>query len=228
MAEAIRSGTGAAPTGRAARSPQGSTGERGEENRLRIVRAAERLMAERGIDGVSLREINRTAEQGNASAIQYHFGGRDQLLMAVLDRHQAHTDPRRHQLLDEWEERGGGADDVLGLAEALVLPLVEKLSDPDGGRDYLQVASEFYSRARSVADLGDNADPKHSMLRWHRLVARTVPEQEGRYPARYPAVRLVVGEVARRAQDPPRRDDARFAARLSELVAGLLVSSSSR
>lgn len=192
-----------------------------EDNRLRIVRAAERLMAARGIDGVSLREINREAGQGNASAIQYHFGGRDGLLHAVLDRHQAFTDPRRHQLLDEWE--ASPSPDVLGLARALVVPLVERLADPDGGREYLQVAAEFYSRARSLDDLGDHRDPDHSMVRWHRLVAETLPDQERQlFPSRYPAVRLTLGEVARRAQDPPRADDRAYADRLAALVASLL------
>lgn len=196
----------------------------GEENRLRILRAAERLMAERGIDGVSLREINRAAGQKNASAIQYHFGGRDQLLLAVLARHQRISGPRRDELLDRWEERGARPQDVRGLAEALVVPVVERLADPDGGRQYVQVADEFYSRARSIADLGDNADPASSMARWHRLVVQALPESEGRYPTRFPAVRLAIGETARRAQDPPRDDDERFAEHLTDLVTGLLTS----
>jgi AcrR family transcriptional regulator len=195
-----------------------------DDNRLRIVRAAERLMAAHGIDGVSLREINREARQGNASAIQYHFGGRDQLLLAVLDRHQAFTDPRRHALLDACEA-AGEAVELRDLAAALVVPLVERLSDPDGGRDYVQVACEFYSRARSVADLGENHDPRSSMVRWHRLVADRLPEQEERlFPSRYPAVRLTIGEVARRAQDPPRTDDDAWAATLTDLVSALLAA----
>ena len=193
----------------------------GDDNRLRILRAAERLMADRGIDGVSLREINRTANQGNASALQYHFGDREGLLIAVLERHQVHTDPRRHEMLDAYEALGDG--ELRMLASALVVPLVEKLDDPDGGRAYLQVACEFYSRARTPADLGRHRDPRHSMARWHRLVAARLPEQEERrYPSRYPAVRLVLGEVARRAQDPPKRDDALFASTLTDVVAAVL------
>jgi AcrR family transcriptional regulator len=193
----------------------------GQENRLRILRAAEQLMADRGIDGVSLREVNRAAEQGNASAIQYYFGDRDGLLHAVLDRHQVHTDPRRHALLDDYEAAGTG--DLRMLASALVIPLVERLKDPDGGRAYLQVAHEFYSRAQSLEDLGRHRDPRHSMPRWHRLVTARLPEQEERrYPSRYPAVRLVLGEIARRARGKPRRDDDLFSSILTDGVAVIL------
>lgn len=193
----------------------------GQENRLRILRAAELLMAQRGIDGVSLREINRSANQGNASAIQYYFGDREGLLHAVLERHQVHTDPRRQALLDDYEDVGTG--DLRMLATALVVPLVERLRDPDGGRAYLQVAHEFYSRAQSLDDLGGHRDPRHSMARWHRLVAARLPEQEARrYPSRYPAVRLVLAELARRAQGRHRRDDALFASVLTDAVAVIL------
>jgi len=192
----------------------------GCDNRLQILRAAEQLMAERGIDGVSLREINRTANQGNASALHYHFGDREGLVTAVLDRHQAKTDPRRHQMLDDYEQAGDG--DLRMLASALVVPLVEKLRDRDGGPAYLRVAHEFYARAQTLDDLG-RRDPRHSMPRWHRLVAARLPDQEERrYPSRYPAVRLTLGEIARRAQHRPRRDDALFASNLTDVVAAVL------
>src|ERR687891_78479 len=57
--------------------PTGTTAER-------LIAAAESLFATHGIDGVSLREINRAAGARNASALQYHFGDRDGLLRAVL------------------------------------------------------------------------------------------------------------------------------------------------
>ena len=191
-------------------------------NRLRILRAAERLMAADGIDGVSLREINRAAGQGNASAIQYHFGDRDGLVIAILERHQVASEPLRHALLDEYTV---GPGDLHVLARALVLPLVEHLADPDGGREYVQIAREFYTRARSPDDLGRHRDDRHSMARWNRLAATRLPQQEQRIlPARRAAVRMVLGEVARRAHDPPASDDGVFADELVELVAALLAA----
>ena len=52
-----------------------------------IMRAAEQMFAERGLDGVSLREITRAVGARNTSATQYHFGDRKGLLRAIVDRH---------------------------------------------------------------------------------------------------------------------------------------------
>ena len=55
--------------------PEESMPRNADETRTQLMRAAERLFAERGIEVVSLREINRAAAQRNATALQYHFGG---------------------------------------------------------------------------------------------------------------------------------------------------------
>ena len=44
--------------------------------REKLLRAAEYLFARQGLD-VPIRDIHARAEQRNASAIQYHFGGRE-------------------------------------------------------------------------------------------------------------------------------------------------------
>ncbi len=49
--------------------------------------AAERLFAERGIDAVSLRTINTEAGY-SVAALHYHFGTRDGLVKALLQRAQ--------------------------------------------------------------------------------------------------------------------------------------------
>jgi AcrR family transcriptional regulator len=48
-----------------------------------ILLAAERLFAERGYD-VSLREIGVSAGSSNNSAVQYHFGSKEQLAVAMI------------------------------------------------------------------------------------------------------------------------------------------------
>ena len=55
------------------------------ETRARLLSAAERLFAERGIDAVSLREITRESGARNAIAAQYHFADRAGLVQAILD-----------------------------------------------------------------------------------------------------------------------------------------------
>ncbi len=106
----------------------------------RILDAAERLMAERGVFAVSLREINVAAAQRNASGVQYHFGNRAGVVAAIVARHMQRVDADRNGLLDALEARGRlSAHDVVA---ALVLPLVTALATPSG-RCYLRIIDEL-------------------------------------------------------------------------------------
>ena len=65
-----------------------------DTTRAALLSAAERLFAERGIDGVSLREINRASGARNAIAVQYHFEDRAGVVRAILQKHQPDVDAR--------------------------------------------------------------------------------------------------------------------------------------
>ena len=67
--------------------------------RAQLVDAAERLFAERGIAGVSLREVGAAAGQRNNSAAQYHFGDKDGLVAAIFERRMTPIDRRRRAML---------------------------------------------------------------------------------------------------------------------------------
>ncbi|MFF5264826.1 TetR/AcrR family transcriptional regulator [Actinomadura viridis] len=101
-----------------------SSGPRGAGTRERILDAAERLMAERGVTGVSLNEINTAAGQRNTAALHYHFGGRDGLLRAIMRRHGPWL-RARHDELYARVTGSGGPEDVRGLVEVIVLPVAE-------------------------------------------------------------------------------------------------------
>jgi AcrR family transcriptional regulator len=195
------------------------------DTRAALISAAEKLFAANGIEGVSLREINRAAGQANASALQYHFGDRAGLLRAVIDKHRADTESRRHALLDHYEATG--ADDVWALASALILPLAAKLDDPDGGREYLQINCEVFTRPdfEKVAELLPSKGPHNSIRRWHALLDPMVPvEEKVLLHSRFPALRFAFVELARRAVDRPRRDDRLFVSHLTDLVAALILA----
>ena len=102
----------------------------GRATRELLIRTAERLFAERGIDAVSLREIGQAAGQRNNAATQYHFGTRAGLLQAIYAHRSAAIDQRRRELLDGLEAEGrlGDADALLA---AVLAPHVESLDDPD-------------------------------------------------------------------------------------------------
>lgn len=105
-----------------------------------ILDTAERLMAERGIDSVSLNEIVRASGQKNASALQYHFGDKSGLVQAVYEKHTPGIEKRRSKLMVSFSN----TPSLKELIEALVLPLLDEVDNPDGGMDYLL----FISRVR--------------------------------------------------------------------------------
>jgi AcrR family transcriptional regulator len=192
-----------------------------DSTRARIIRAAEQLFAARGLNGVSLREINRAAGQSNTGAVQYHFGDRDGLVRAVIDKHRRDTEPRRHALLDQYE--AAGQQDLRALAAALVLPAAAKLTDDDGGREYLQVAAEYYTRPASIRELIPERDPNASMERWNRLLEPIAPvESAPALRSRLPAIRFTFVELSRRAAGPPRADDSLFVSHLVDMVTAVL------
>jgi AcrR family transcriptional regulator len=94
------------------------------DTRTRILAAAERLYAERGVDGVSLREITEAAGQRNNAAVHYHFGGRDELVRELFELRYAQLEARRAEMLAELDEAGHG-DDVDALVRILVAPFAE-------------------------------------------------------------------------------------------------------
>ncbi len=55
------------------------------DTRTRLIQAAIGLYAEQGLDGASLRSIVLASGVRNASAVQYHFGGKAGLVRAAVD-----------------------------------------------------------------------------------------------------------------------------------------------
>ena len=102
-----------------------------EPARRRLLDAARRLFADRGIDATTVTAITAAAGQGNNSAVAYHFGSKAGLLDAVLDEHLAAVDDRRADLLAELTA-DGRALTAADLAAIVVRPLVACLDDPDG------------------------------------------------------------------------------------------------
>jgi AcrR family transcriptional regulator len=84
---------------------------------------AQRLFAERGVDGVTVREIAEAAGQKNHAAVGYHFGSKENLVRELVVDGAALIDERRNRLLDELEA-GGGPTCVAEVVDALIYPSV--------------------------------------------------------------------------------------------------------
>lgn len=69
------------------------------DGRTRLLDTAERMLDELGIDGVSMRTLTARAGHRNASAINYDFGTRAQLIEAVFQRRHATVEARLARML---------------------------------------------------------------------------------------------------------------------------------
>jgi len=142
--------------------------------RLRILRAAERLFSEQGIDAVSLQQVGREAGQRNRSAVQYHFEDKEGLLLAILDRHTPSISEERNQLLDRIEERGEQGD-LRRLAEAFVLPVARKAQDPDGGMAFVRINAQLIGHPKYTLFRLDEMRGRADSRRIVRLVSAAGP-----------------------------------------------------
>jgi len=189
----------------------------------RLISAAEQLFAARGIDAVSLREINRASGARNAIAVQYHFEDRAGVVRAVMEKHRPDIEARRHAMLDQYEAEA--APDLRSLAAALVRPLAAKLADLDGGPEYLQIHAELINRPRPAVETTAAAPDSHdSIQRWRSLVQPLLGEDAVRLHRRFTAMRLAAGELGRRASTAPHTDDRLFVSHLIDLVTAVLAA----
>ena len=120
------------------------------DGRERLLIAAERLIAERGIN-VALRDIAIAAGQHNNSAVQYYFGSRDGLIEAVIAYRTPLVEQRRLERLAQLEH-DGLADDPRALVAALVEPMLDARA-----LDGVTHHSRFLEQVRAHPSLADPA-----------------------------------------------------------------------
>jgi len=102
----------------------GIVGSYGDRVRLSLLESAEELFATHGIDAVSSRRIAEHAGNANHSAVNYHFGNRDELIRAMLLRYADDTRERRRELAAQL----GPEPRLRDLVRCLVLPFTEQLA----------------------------------------------------------------------------------------------------
>lgn len=199
------------------------------ETRLALIRAGEHLFARHGVDGARAADIRRAAGQQNESALSYHFGSREGLLVAIVTRHLETTEPLRRKALDAITERGR-APSPAGLVGALVMPDATCLHE-GSGRDYLRIIAQIAGSAgvqRGPVRLPLDGSALEELIdRIVAEVARRMPE-----PAARERVAAVIGfhtfalaDRARRveAQDPTLPPHDVFTADLTAMLVGALL-----
>ena len=96
-----------------------------------LLQAAERLFAENGLGGVSVRDITRAAGARNESALHYHFGDMSALIREVFAHRYREIEKARMARLAELDAANRGHD-IEALLEAAIAPLFETCLDKEG------------------------------------------------------------------------------------------------
>ena len=114
-----------------------------------LLLAGERLIAEYGIDAVSLRQINTAAGQRNSSAAHYHFGSKEALIRAIFDYRMERVNRSRQLKLATIREQSDGHPEPRQLVETFVYPIVEEIRDSEGGSFYIRFLSQAISHPQT-------------------------------------------------------------------------------
>lgn len=109
----------------------------------RIIETAEVLFARNGYAGTSLRDITEDAGV-NVAAVNYHFGSKEGLLAAILDRVVVPLNEERLRLLVEASREG--PPDLDQILVAFLLPDLESIRDlRERNPDLPRFVSRMYS-----------------------------------------------------------------------------------
>ena len=191
-----------------------------------LLRTAERLFAERGLAGVSLRQIAVAAGQRNPAVVQYHFGSKDDLLKAIIESRTEVLDARRFELISG--PRLSGLEEMRRIVRAILLPLVELGSDTH----YVRFLANLAASPRELAEAFSKIDDRHARGRHLVESSMDVALAEMPRPIRdlrtSMVTRLVLDTLAVRNDGRGIEDDGltdeRFIVNLVEAAVGLLVA----
>ncbi|NBO00412.1 MAG: TetR/AcrR family transcriptional regulator, partial [Betaproteobacteria bacterium] len=125
----------------------------------RILLAAEQLFSERGVDGVSLREITSTSGV-NSAAAHYHFGSKLAVLEQLFELRAKPIAQQRMALLSALRTNRQGRPALEDVLRAFLQPALQALSTPEGiafTRLRARLSFENEEVRRRVQTDGENA-----------------------------------------------------------------------
>ena len=121
------------------------------DTKERILDAAEGLFSKEGYNGTSVRAISKKAD-AFLSAINYHFGSKEGLLHAVLERrltplNQVRT--RRLEKVSAASKKKGTPPSVRDVIEAFIEPTLEFRASP-GAKPFIAIMAQMHSGPDSI------------------------------------------------------------------------------
>jgi AcrR family transcriptional regulator len=119
-------------------------------SREKLIFSAERLFAERGFDGVSVRDIANDAKV-NSALVGYYFHGKEGLLAEVYTRHCEPLKRERARLLAEYSQ-GGNSLNLEQILEAFIRPSLEAGQGSVEGRNFSRLRAILSAENSSLLE----------------------------------------------------------------------------
>lgn len=145
--------------------------------RDRILDAAERLFAEQGFYVTTLREITQAA-QVNLAAVNYHFGSKQALVIAVFKRRLDELNADRLARLERAHKRQTPAlEDVL---DAFVYPAMALMGDQTaGGHRFMQLLMRAFADHDEALHGAIRDEYGYIMRRFAQAIEQAVSTEPG-------------------------------------------------
>jgi len=118
------------------------------ETQEKLIDAAESVFAAHGFHGASVREITHAAGS-NVSSVNYHFGSKEALFIAMIRRRAAPINKRRIELLEDTLRTNGAAP--LSMRQ-IVACIVQPMIDGFMGEDRTQQANFLRALNRVMSE----------------------------------------------------------------------------
>lgn len=148
----------------------------GSSTRDALLERGALLLASRGIDGVTARQLHEAIGTRNESALHYHFGGKQGLVKEILAVHFEAVEQRRARLVAAIAATGATAD-LRALVHALAAPMAADLDNPIG-RAHLRIVGQSSHPAMAYESAFRLVDAPAGMAvaRWLREALAELPE----------------------------------------------------
>ena len=146
--------------------------------RDRILDAAERLFAEQGFYVTTLRAITQAAEV-NLAAVNYHFGSKQALVIAVFQRRLDELSSDRLARLDRAHNRDDPPvlEDVL---DAFVYPAMALMGEQTaGGHRFMQLLMRAYADHDEALHGAISQEYGHVMRRFAQAIEQAIAGEVG-------------------------------------------------
>tara|TARA_Y100000588_G_scaffold331323_1_gene368882 strand:- start:896 stop:1576 length:681 start_codon:yes stop_codon:yes gene_type:complete len=149
----------------------------------RILDTAQRLFADEGVGVTSLRDITKEAEV-NLAAVNYHFGSKEELLKAILERNLRPINNERIALLDKLHNKNEGTSPAIeDILSAFLGPpfyawaALDTTEEKQKGLKFLRFLGQCHSASEEVrASLFNQFD--QVVVRYTEALQKALPNLE--------------------------------------------------